>query len=122
MLKARIRAHCEAEESCACIILRAAAEEYGFSLPEELLEACGGINGGFGINGMCGALVAAVMVLGLLFDEEELKLKRLLFLLGAQERLGATDCCRLSAKGTDCSGLLEEIAVLLQEVIEGDGQ
>lgn len=119
MLKARIQVHCDAGENCSRIILQAAAEEFGLSLSEDILAACGGISGGFGINGMCSGLVAAVMVLGLLCDEEQLKMKRILFLLKAQERLGGLDCCRLSALGTDCSGLLEEIADILQEVIEG---
>ena len=119
MLKARIQAHCDAGENCSRVILQAAAEEYGFSLSEDILAACGGINGGFGIGGMCSGLVAAVMVLGLLYDEEEVKLKRILFLLKAQEYFGALDCCRLSALGEDCSSLLEKIADILQEVIEG---
>lgn len=119
MLKARVKAYCEAGENCSRIILQAAAAEYGFSLSEDILAACGGISGGFGVGGMCSALVAAVMVLGLLFDEEEVKGKRILFLLQAQERLGALDCCRLSALGEDCSRLLEEIGEILQEVIEG---
>lgn len=119
MLKARIQAYCDAGENCSRIILQAAAEEYGISLSEDILAACGGISGGFGINGMCSALVAAVMVLGLLFEEEEIRMKRILFLLKAQERFGGLDCCRLSALGEDCSGLLKEIADILQEVIEG---
>lgn len=118
MLKARIQAYCDAGENCSRIILQAAAEEYGISLSEDILAACGGISGGFGINGMCSALVAAVMVLGLLFEEEEIRMKRILFLLKAQERFGGLDCCRLSALGEDCSGLLKEIADILQEVIE----
>ncbi|MGN0136572.1 C-GCAxxG-C-C family (seleno)protein [Anaerotignum sp.] len=118
MLKARIQPLCSGGDNCSQIILQAAAAEYGFSLPEELLAACEGIHGGFGINGMCSALVAAVMVLGLLCDEEEIKQKRILFLLKAQERFCGLDCCRLSALGADCSGVLEEIAEILQEVIE----
>ena len=119
MLKERIQAHCADGENCSRIILHAAAEEYGISLSEDILAACRGIQGGFGIHGMCSGLVAAVMVLGLLFDEEEIKWKRLLFLLKAQERFGGLDCCRLSALGReDCSELLEKIAEILQEVIE----
>ena len=118
MLKERIGNLCDSGENCSQIILRAAAEEYGFSLPRELLEACGGIHGGFGINGMCSALVGAVMVLGLLFDEEEIGQKRILFLLRAQEAFSGLDCCRLSALGADCQGVLEKIADILQEIIE----
>ena len=77
-----------------------------------------GIHGGFGINGMCSGIVAGVMALGLLCEEEELKLKRILFLLRVQNRFGSLDCCTLSALGADCSGVLEEIGGILQEVIE----
>ena len=119
MLKERVRAYCAAGENCSRIILQAAAEEYGILLPEEVLAVCGGINGGFGIGGICSGLVASIMVLGLLFDEETVKIKRILFLIKAQDRFGYLDCSRLSALETDCSGVLEEIAGILQEVIEG---
>lgn len=118
MLKERIQAYCDRGENCSRIILQAAAEEYDISLSEDILAACGGIQGGFGIGGMCSGIVAAVMVLGLLLEEEEIKLKRILFLLKVQERFCGLDCCRLSALGTDCSSVLEGIAEVLQEVIE----
>lgn len=120
MLRDRIRAYCDAGEDCSCIILRAAAEEYGLPMPEPLLSACSGLNGGFGINGICGGLLASVMVLGLLFDEDTVKSKRIRLFSMAQERFGALDCGRLSARGggADCTALLEEIAELLQETIE----
>lgn len=118
MLKERIQADCVEGEGCANVILRAAAAEYGVSLPEEVFAACGGIQGGFGIHGMCGALIGGVMALGLLLPEEEIKGRRILFLLKAQERFGGLDCCRLAARGADCTGLLEEIAEILQDVIE----
>lgn len=117
MLKERIRTDCGNGDNCSQVILRAVAEEYGISLSEELFCACRGIHGGFGINGMCSGIVAGVMALGLLC-EEELKLKRILFLLRVQNRFGSLDCCTLSALGADCSGILEEIGGILQEVIE----
>ena len=119
MLKERVRSYYEAGESCSRILLQAAAEEYGIFLSEDILSACGGINGGFGIGGMCSGLVAAVMVLGLLFDEADIKAKRILFLIRIQEQFGYMDCCRLSAFEEDCSILLEKMAEILQEVIEG---
>ena len=112
MLKERIRTDCGNGDNCSQVILRAVAEEYGISLSEELFCACRGI------NGMCSGIVAGVMALGLLCEEEELKLKRILFLLRVQNRFGSLDCCTLSALGADCSGVLEEIGGILQEVIE----
>lgn len=119
MLKERVRACFEKGENCSRIILQAAAEEYGIDLSEDILGACGGLQGGFGIGGMCSALVAAVMVLGLLFEEEEVKGKRILFLICIQEHFGCMDCGRLSAEEEDCSNILLEIADILQDVIEG---
>ena len=118
MLKTKVRNYCGLGENCSRVILQAAAEEYGFSLSKDILAACGGINGGFGIGGICSGLVAAVMVLGLLFDEEEVKWKRILFLMRVQERYGSLECGRLSALQTECNEILEGIADILQEVIE----
>ncbi|MBQ2879561.1 MAG: C-GCAxxG-C-C family protein [Anaerotignum sp.] len=117
MLKERVRAYCDTEENCSRIFLLAAAEEYGFSLSENILSACSGIRGGCGIGSICSALVAAVMVLGLLCGDR-VQEKRLLLLWKVQERFGCLDCGRLSALGDDCGLVLEEIADILQEVIE----
>ena len=118
MLRERIVEKSLVGANCSQVILLAAAEEYGFALPQEVLDACKGISGGFGIQGMCSGIVAAVMVLGLLFTEEEVKEKRILFLVRIQERLGALDCGRLSAKRVECVELLEEIAEVLEEIAE----
>ena len=116
MLGERIRTYCQAGENCSRIILQAAAEEYDISLSQDILTSCSGISGGFGIGSLCSGLIAAVMVLGLLFDEETIKEKRILFFFLVQEKLGVLDCMRLSSD--DCSEILEMIGEVLQEVIE----
>ena len=116
MLKERIRTYCQNGENCSRIILQAAAEEYDISLSQDMLISCSGISGGFGIGSLCSGLIAAVMVLGLLFDEETVKEKRILFFFLVQEKSGVLDCMRLSSD--DCTELLEMIGEVLQEVIE----
>ena len=116
MLKERIRTYCQTGENCSRIILHAAAEEYDISLSQDMLTSCSGISGGFGIGSLCSGLIAAVMVLGLLFDEEMVKEKRIQFFFLVQEKLGVLDCMRLSSD--DCGEILEIIAEVLQEVIE----
>ena len=116
MLKERIRTYCQTGENCSRIILQAAAEEYDISLSQDILTSCSGISGGFGIGSLCSGLIAAVMVLGLLFDEETVKEKRILFFFLVQEKSGVLDCMRLSSD--DCTELLEMIGEVLQEVIE----
>lgn len=117
MLKERILQLYGNGDNCAQIILRAAAAEYGLQLSEEVYLACSGIQGGFGVQGMCSALVGAVMVFGLLC-EEEVSQKRIIFLLKAQERFSGLDCGCLSAREADCRNLLGEIGSLLQETLE----
>ena len=73
MLKERIKKYCQAGENCSRIILQAAAEEYNISLSQDILTSCSGISGGFGIGSLCSGLIAAVMVLGLLFVNSEYK-------------------------------------------------
>ena len=116
MLKERIRTCCQTGENCSRIILQAAAEEYGISLSQDILHSCNGISGGFGIGSLCSGLIAAVMVLGFLFDEETIKEKRIQFFFLVQEKSGVLDCMRLSSD--DCTELLEMIGEVLQEVIE----
>ena len=116
MLRDRIRTYCQMGENCSRIILQAAAEEYGIALSQDILSVCSGISGGFGIGGLCGGLTAAVMVLGLLFAEDVVKEKRILFFFLAQEKLRVLDCMRLARD--DCSETLEIIGEVLQEVIE----
>lgn len=118
MLKDRILAQGSSENNCAQAILRAVAVEYAIPLSEELLEACRGLHGGFGINGMCSGIVAGIMALGLLCEEEALKQKRILFLLAVQEKFGGLDCCTLSSAATDCNAVLAELAAILETVIE----
>lgn len=49
---------CAEGENCSRAILRAASEEYGFPLfSEELLKSCNAISAGFGVGGICSALL-----------------------------------------------------------------
>lgn len=116
-MKERIRQLCCQGENCSRCILRGAAECYGFALPQELMESLNAISAGFGIGSVCSALVAGVMVLGILFPTDEAKQKSLLFFSLVQEKWHCLDCARLSADREDCRALLGEIADILQEVI-----
>lgn len=116
-MKERAMLFCTQGENCSRAILRAASEKYGFSLSDELINSCNAISAGFGVGGICSALVAAVMVLGILFPTEEAKQKSLLLLCQMQGRWNCIDCCRLSANRENCNDLIGEISELLEEVI-----
>ncbi len=117
-MKEKTMAYCRAGENCSLGLLRAASDVYGFPLSKELIDSCGAVCSGFGIGGICSALVAAIMVLGILFEPEEAKKRRLFFLLAFQEKYGAMDCPTLSAGKLDCTELMGEIGALLEEAID----
>ena len=119
-MKEKTIAYCRAGENCSLALLRAASDQYGFPLSKELIDSCGAVCSGFGIGGICSALVAAIMVLGILFDPEEAKKKRLFFLLAFLEKFGAMDCPTLSAGKLDCTELMGEIGALLEETVGGE--
>lgn len=118
-MKEKTMTYCRAGENCSLGLLRAAADKYGFPLSQEMIDSCGALCSGFGIGGICSALVGAIMVLGILFEPEEAKKRRLFFLLAFQERFGAMDCPTLSAGKLDCTELMGEIGALLEETIAG---
>lgn len=117
-MKEKTMAYCRAGENCSLALLWAASDQYGFPLSKEMVDSCGAVCSGFGIGGICSALVAAIMVLGVLFQPEEAKRQRLFFLLAFREKFGAMDCPSLSAGKLDCTELMGDIAALLEEVIE----
>lgn len=104
--------------NCAQCILKAAAEQYHFPLPQTSLNCCRGVNNGFGIGGICSALVGAVMVFGLLFEAERARLLRLELFLRFHETHESLNCCSLSACNSNCNALVEDIATLTEEIIE----
>lgn len=116
-MKKRAMALCAEGENCSRAILRAASEKYGFPLSQEMLDSCNAISAGFGVGGMCSALVAAAMVLGVLFPTDEAKQKSLLLFFRVQEQFGCIDCCKLSAGREDCNSLIGEISEIIEEII-----
>ena len=117
-MKEKVLFYCKEGEGCAAAILKAAAEQYDFPISYEMERGCSAMNAGFGIGGFCGALVACIMVFGILFPKEEAKQKRLLFLMTFQERFCCFDCSVLSANRADCMELMGEVGQMLEAIIE----
>lgn len=109
---------CGEGENCSRAILRAAAEKYGFPYTSELENSCAAVNAGFGIGVFCSGLIACVMVLGMLFDEEEAKARRLDFFMKFREEYGSFDCGSLSGNRPNCIELMGEMGRILEACIE----
>ena len=90
--------------NCAETILYGANEAYKLGLDKEALKLAAGFGGGMAIEGVCGALTGATMVLGKLFirdrAHESSKIKELTkeLLDTYQQEMGMIDCAPLKAK------------------------
>jgi C_GCAxxG_C_C family probable redox protein len=103
--------------NCSRCIIMAAAEKFGFPLPQEVSDCCCGVNNGFGVGTICSALVGSVMVFGILFSEEKTKLMRLELFIQFQEKYGGLNCCMISACREDCDDVIGDIAELTEKLI-----
>jgi len=97
-------------------------------LPEQMAEDIGGAYGtGMGnMEGTCGALVGAGMIVGLATKDRHLSRSRMKQVMARfQERNGATQCRLLKGAGTgkplrECPDCVADAAEFLEEVLEGN--
>ena len=97
-------------------------------LPEQTAEDIGGAYGsGMGnMEGTCGALVGAGMIVGLATKDRHLSRSRMKQVMACfQERNGATQCRLLKGVGTgkplrECPDCVADAAEFLEEVLEGN--
>lgn len=117
----------EADLNCAEKILWGANEAYNLGLDKNALKIASGFGGGMGVEGICGALTGAIMVLGVLFVDEKAhestKIKELSkeFLGRYEETMGSIDCAPLKKNyrtGEEkCENIILKSAELLDYIV-----
>ena len=113
--------------NCAETILAGANQVYHLGLDKETLKLAAGFGGGMAIEGDCGAITAAIMVLGRLYVKERAhessKIKEMTKELIDKYRreMGETDCAPLKAKyrneETKCRLVILKAAEILDEIV-----
>lgn len=114
--------------NCAEKILYGANEAYRLGLPKEALKMAAGFGGGMATEDVCGALTAAIMVLGRLFVQnnahESTRIKELTqALLGSyREAMGDIDCAPLKAnyrtEELKCRNVILKAAEMLDGIVK----
>lgn len=114
--------------NCAERIVYGANQAYGLHFDQQSLKMSAGFGGGMAIGSVCGALTAAVMVLGTLFVQERAhestRIKQLTQELFASFRqdLGDIDCDPLKARyrteTEKCKTMLVKVAEILDQIVE----
>ncbi len=115
-MKEKTAYYCQNGYGCAGSIFRAAQESFGIDLSPYLSNSAV-LCPGFGIGSLCSALVACLLVLGILFAEDDVKRLRVVFLSEISARCGSLNCCQLSARSADCGGILLIAAEVVEELV-----
>ena len=104
---------------CSQAVLMAFEKNYPLSLSRQFYRAANGLNAGLGIGGTCGAVLASLLIFGVLFDANTVKRLRMSLFDKMAERGFDLCCARLRGKdGRDgCAEVVGEIAELIDEII-----
>lgn len=113
--------------NCAEKILHGANEAYKLNLDKKFLKLAAGFGGGMGIESVCGALTAGIMVLSHLFVShragESTRIKELTseFLNKYEREMGSINCAPLKEKYRDevkkCGDVIIKAAEILDEIV-----
>ena len=114
--------------NCAEKILQGASVAYNLSLDKEALKLASGFGGGMAIEDKCGALTAAIMVLGKLFVEnrahESTRIKDLTRELFEEykKEMGSIDCAPLKemyrTEELKCRNVILKAAEVLDRIVK----
>ncbi|OUQ58753.1 hypothetical protein B5E58_06105 [Tyzzerella sp. An114] len=103
--------------SCSLCIFKAAEIKYNVKVSDDFEKGINLINNGFGFCGMCGVVISAVIVLGMILDEYECRECRAKFFDMFFEKYKYTDCGRLSEGRNDCCHIIEFVCDILENII-----
>ena len=101
--------------NCSQCILKAASVKFNFSLSKYCLKMCSPVSNGFGIKSTCSVLIAAIMVLGVMFNETCAKRLRIRFLNDFATKHGSLNCAHL--KKDRCEEIISSAADILEKII-----
>lgn len=103
--------------SCTSSIIMSAEKKYNIDISKQFEDGIGIINNGFGIQGMCGVLISAIIVIGAVLGTEKGRIGRIIFFDKFFNRYKYIDCQRLSSETNDCNEIIKYVCNITDEVI-----
>ena len=105
--------------NCSLCILKAGEKKYNIDITNDIEKGIEAINGGFGFGGMCGVLVSAIILIGIIVKEEDLKMIRLKFIDEIFNKYNSFNCNKISnISKNNCVDLIEYVCDLIEYFIE----
>lgn len=103
--------------SCTSSIIISAEQKYNIDVSKQFEDGINIINNGFGIQGMCGVLISALIVIGAVLGSEKGRIGRVIFFDKFFKKYKYIDCPRLSSETDECCEIIEYVCDISDEVI-----
>ena len=110
--------------NCSQCIIKAFEEKYGQRVSEDVYKWLSAINTGLGVGTVCSALMAGIMVFGLVFDETKAARARLKLLAAFDAYFNSINCSGLNEsknKYTGCGKVIEMTAFFTENILLEEG-
>lgn len=107
--------------NCSQCLLKAAEKTYGIDISKQAMKMSQAINNGFGIDSICSVLVAAIMIFGLMFNEDTAKSLRIKLFNEFYEKHKSLNCGKLKSKKDSvngCSQVIGTVADIVERLIK----
>jgi C_GCAxxG_C_C family probable redox protein len=109
------------EYNCAQCIMKAVDESYNLNISDDVYSALSNLGKGLGIGSVCGALLAGMMVFGIIANERTAKAMRIRLFYDFTSLYSEIHCAKLirTTHETDgCDGLVEELSDIIKRIID----
>lgn len=125
MKKAAQEYYSEGYNCCESIIM-SANKKYNLNISNKELKLASCINNGFGVGSLCGSIIGAIMVLGLVFEKKEppehssISHIRMDFIDEINSRFKTLNCsqiCKLPIAKDNCNDIVCIVSEVLDEII-----
>lgn len=105
--------------NCSQCILKACEEAYGIPVSVDAISMCGPVCTGCGVGTICSVLIGAIMVFGIMFDEETAKRLRIRLLYEFNQDYPSINCSELRNNGNEniCDEVIAKVAEITEKII-----
>lgn len=108
---------CENDENCSQKVFEEVCKNCGMKTDEKMMDMLNGISAGFGIKGICSALVGGLCALGFVYSEEEMKTIRLMLFCDFNRRFSNLNCGLVETED-DCTDVMDFVQKWSEEKIK----
>ncbi|MBE6008624.1 MAG: hypothetical protein E7235_05435 [Lachnospiraceae bacterium] len=110
--------------NCSQCILKAFEDKYSYHIEPTLYKSLNAVNTGLGVGSVCSAIVAGIMIFGLVFDDATAHRTRLKLLADFDAYYGSINCSGLNNARTrygSCEKIISAAAYFTEMILLEEG-